>query len=355
MTNHYRVLNRKFCIAVQDGDKELLALLNEGLAIAVANGTYDELYNKWFSPILPQPPVPFALILKHLLFALVPILFLLGIVGRWYLKREVAQKTQSLNKEIKYRKQAGEALQRSEEILKATGRMAKVGGWELDGETLEVRWTEETYRIYELTVGHRPSLDEALNFFHPEDRPKLEQAIQRALEHGEPYDMEIRFTTAKGKHLWTHTVCKPHVIDGKTIKLTGTFQDISERKLAEEALSKLNLELEERIKQRTEQLEAEIAERIQAEETLRKNKEMLQMIFDGISDPLLMLNANLKVRLLNKAASEYYFVDQKSVLGKPCYQAFRGRSAPCEGCQIQSAILNRYYEMFERKGLHGPH
>ncbi len=216
---------QKFCFAVQDGDKELLALLNEGLAIAVANGTYDELYNKWFSPILPQPPVPLTLILKHLLFILVPILFLLGIVGLWYLKREVAQKTQSLNKEIKYRKQA------------------------------------------------------------------------------------------------------------------------------EEELSRLNLELEERVKQRTEQLEAEIAVRMQAEERLRKNKEMLQMIFDGISDPLLMLNANLEVGLLNKAASEYYFVDQKSVLGKLCYQAFRGRSAPCEGCRIQSAILNHYYEMLERKGF----
>ena len=466
----------KICIAVQDGDKELLALLNEGLAIAIANGTYDELYNKWFSPILPQPPVPLTLILKHLLFIIVPILFLLGIAGLWYLKREVSQKTQSLNEEIKYRKQAGEALQRSEEILGATGRMAKVGGWELDAETLEVRWTEETYRIHEVPVGQTPPLDEAINFYHSEDRPLIEQAIQRALEHGEPYNMEIRFITAKGKHLWTHTVCKPHVVDGKTIKLTGTFQDISERKLvdealrkseqkyrqlvqqlqegiwaidkdanttyvnprmaemigystdelqgkpmfafmdergveiskhnlerrkqgikeqhdfelihrngqrihtsmetspitdddgnyigalacvaditdrkrAEEELNRLNLELEERVRMRTEQLEAEIAVRIQAEETLSRNKEMLQMVFDGISDPLLMLNVNLEVRILNVAASEYYLVDQKSVLGKRCYRAFKGRSAPCEGCEIQSAIFNHENKTFERKGF----
>ena len=64
-----------------------------------------------------------------------------------------------------------------------------------------------------------------------------------------------------------------------------------------------------------------------------------------------MLTANLEVQLLNKAASEYYFVDQKNVLGNLCYQAFRGRSEPCEGCEIQSAILNHHYEMFERKGF----
>jgi PAS domain S-box-containing protein len=101
---------QKFCIAVQDGDKELLALLNEGLAIAIADGTYDELYKKWFSPILPQPPVPLTLILKYILFILVPILFLLGIVGLWYLRREVTKKTLNLQQEIKERKATEEAL-----------------------------------------------------------------------------------------------------------------------------------------------------------------------------------------------------------------------------------------------------
>jgi two-component system cell cycle sensor histidine kinase/response regulator CckA len=101
---------QKFCIAVQDGEKELLALLNEGLAIAIANGTYDELYKKWFSPILPQPPVPLTLILKYILFILVPTLFLLGIVGLWYLRREVTKKTLNLQQEIKERKATEEAL-----------------------------------------------------------------------------------------------------------------------------------------------------------------------------------------------------------------------------------------------------
>ena len=84
-----------------------------------------------------------------------------------------------------------------------------------------------------------PSLEEAILFSHPDDRDRLREAIERALDHGEPYDMELRFTTALGRPLWTHTICKPIVVDGKTVKLTGTFQDITELKQAQEELDRI--------------------------------------------------------------------------------------------------------------------
>ncbi len=117
--------------------------------------------------------------------------------------------------------------------------MARVGGWELDAETLELTWTDETYRIHEIPLDQKPPLQEAIHFFHPEDRPKLEQAIQRALDHAKPYDMEIRFITAKGNHLWTRTICRPLTVDGKVVKLSGTFQDVTQRKKAEENIQKV--------------------------------------------------------------------------------------------------------------------
>lgn len=179
------------------------------------------------------------------------------------LETRVKQRTAqlaSLNKQliddINERKEFEEKIVKLQALLNDTGRMAKVGGWELDAQTLEVSWTEETYRIHEVPFDSKPSLEEAINFFHPEDREKLTQAINRALEYGEPYDLEIRFITAKGKHLWTHTKSSPQIVKGKVTKIVGTFQDITQRKQAEEDIKQLNEILEQRVAERTAQLES---------------------------------------------------------------------------------------------------
>jgi PAS domain S-box-containing protein len=128
------------------------------------------------------------------------------------------------------------ALRENQALLNEMGKMVKVGGWELDADTLHVRWTEEIYRIHELPPGSTPPLEEAINYFHPEEREKLSDSVQRAFKYGEAYDMELRFITARGKHLWTRTICIPEVVDGKTVRLKGTLQDITKHKQVEEAL-----------------------------------------------------------------------------------------------------------------------
>ncbi len=123
-------------------------------------------------------------------------------------------------------------LREAHVLLNATGRMAKVGGWELDAITNEVTWSEETARIHELPLGYKPTRDQLIDFFHPDERQAIADAVQRAIDHGEAYDLETRFITAKGKHLWTRMICEPILENGKTVKLRGTFLDITDRKLA---------------------------------------------------------------------------------------------------------------------------
>jgi len=138
--------------------------------------------------------------------------------------------------DITARKQAEAALRDSEALLNAVGEIARIGGWELDAATRTVRWTRETYRIHEIPESDRVPMDEAVNFYHPEDRPSLVAALQRALHQGAAFDLELRFLTAKNHPLWVRAIGQPVVEHGSITKLIGMFQDITEHKQADDAL-----------------------------------------------------------------------------------------------------------------------
>jgi len=140
-------------------------------------------------------------------------------------------------KDITEHKQAEEALKKSIQLLRDTGEMAKVGGWELDLSTKEVLWTEEVYRIHGVEPGHKIKLEEALNFYAPESRPALEETLKKAAETGEPYDLESFFIPSGSKdRIWVRSIGRAVYSDGKITKLAGTFQNIDKYKRAEEAL-----------------------------------------------------------------------------------------------------------------------
>lgn len=140
--------------------------------------------------------------------------------------------------DITERKRNEEKLRSSEALLNEVGNMAHVGGWELDAKTKEVTWTRETYRIHEVPEREKISLSKAILFFDEPGRSVLMKAIKTGLVKGESYDLELPFTSATGKHLWTRAIGRAIVLDGKVDKLTGAFQDITETKRTQDALRK---------------------------------------------------------------------------------------------------------------------
>jgi PAS domain S-box-containing protein len=91
-----------------------------------------------------------------------------------------------------------------------------------------------------------------------------------------------------------------------------------------------------------------------SEEELRKSNAMLQKVVDGISDPLIMMDRLLQVKALNKAAREYYGVSSvDECIGRRCFEALRGKTAPCEDCKYPFLFSNRQPMIFERKGSNG--
>lgn len=134
---------------------------------------------------------------------------------------------ESLKREIAERKLAEDVLKKSNQLLRDTGEMAKVGGWEFDIKTLEQVWTEEVYRIHEVDMTYKPTVTGGIDFHTPASRPIIERAVKRAVEYGEPFDMELEFITAKGNLRWVHSIGKA---DREHGKVSGTFQDITQRK-----------------------------------------------------------------------------------------------------------------------------
>ncbi len=99
----------------------------------------------------------------------------------------------------------------------------------------------------------------------------------------------------------------------------------------------------------------DITHRKRAEKESMENRNMLQTVFDGISDPLIMVNKNMKMLLRNRAAMKYYGVScTVNCIAGECRQVFNGSPSPCEGCAIPSAVSNGRHESFERKGFMDP-
>jgi two-component system cell cycle sensor histidine kinase/response regulator CckA len=139
--------------------------------------------------------------------------------------------------DISERKETEEKLARSKVLLSETEKTGRIGGWAFDVGTLTQTWTEETFRILEIdSTKGEPKVPEGLGFVAPASRQMAEQAVQRAIEYGEPYDQDWEIVTALGNRRWVHAVAKTHQEQGKTKSISGSFQDITERKQAEEAL-----------------------------------------------------------------------------------------------------------------------
>ena len=109
----------------------------------------------------------------------------------------------------------------AETVLQAAG----IGGWELEIATGRLTWTAVTFEIYELEPPHAPPVADALTFYPPEARPVVEAAI----DTGTPWDIESPLVTARGRHRWVRSWGMAVQENGRTVRLVGAFQDVTDR------------------------------------------------------------------------------------------------------------------------------
>ena len=142
--------------------------------------------------------------------------------------------------DITARKQQEAALRKSQQFLDRTGRVAGVGGWELDIASGAVTWSDETRRIHGVAPDYQPMLAEAINFYAPQARPAIEAAVARGMAAGEGWDLELPLIRADGQPIWARTVGVVEFEGGKPARLVGAFQDITELHQSRAELLRLN-------------------------------------------------------------------------------------------------------------------
>ncbi|MDZ7689050.1 MAG: PAS domain S-box protein [Halobacteriales archaeon] len=140
------------------------------------------------------------------------------------------------SRDITERKKNKQELERNRELLGHAERISDTGGWEVDVETDELRWTDGTREIHEVSEGYKPTVEDAVEFYHTDDRDEIRRAVEMCTEEGKPFDKELRLVTSEDRLRWCRSRGEPVRKDGEIVKLRGAIQDITDRKEREREL-----------------------------------------------------------------------------------------------------------------------
>lgn len=148
---------------------------------------------------------------------------------------QVLEQRSALLRQIDQAQALHRDLKRSEDFLQRTNTAAKVGGWELDLDTREVRWTRETKQIHGVRSSYQPTFESALSFYRQDSRSIIQTAVQRCVEDGTPWEVQLPMSTADGRSIWTRVVGNRQQVEGHP-RLVGAIQDVTEERAALDAL-----------------------------------------------------------------------------------------------------------------------
>jgi diguanylate cyclase (GGDEF)-like protein/PAS domain S-box-containing protein len=125
-------------------------------------------------------------------------------------------------------------------LLQMASGVAHMGGWTYDTAQGRVIWSDEVCRIHEMPVGTAPTVEQAIAYFAPESRAGLQRLVDACLRDGTPYDKELKLVTARGRSVWVRSIGEPvRGADGTITGLQGAFQDISDKRKAEQEAARM--------------------------------------------------------------------------------------------------------------------
>ena len=178
-----------------------------------------------------------------------------------------------------------------EVLLDKATSLARIGSYEIDLENYTLYWSGITKEIHEVEDAYIPTVESAVNFYKAgPNRETISNLLDITITSGKTMDLELEIITAKGNERWIRIISEPDFIDGKCVKVRGSFQDIDIRKRTELELLKV------------------------AEE---KN-----MILESIGDGFFTLDVNWMVTYWNKEAENILQKKREEVIGRNIWDLY---------------------------------
>lgn len=176
---------------------------------------------------------------------------------------ELVKTNSLLTQDVQKRKLTELELQKSKALLLEAHRIAKLGNWEFNFETGELKMAKICYSIMELNndIPATQLMEYIVGRIHPEDQANYEKIVAAAVKKGIAYSYHhkaifdndrIKYIASSGEPIYDHSE--------KLIGYAGIIQDITELKQSEEKILLLNEELELKVKIRTKELELKYSE-----------------------------------------------------------------------------------------------
>lgn len=141
--------------------------------------------------------------------------------------------------------------------LEEAQRIGNVGSWEWIIEKDEISWSDQLYQIYGVTMGTALSFEQFAKLLTPETLARLGEKVEKCIQQKESFQIIHPFYTAnEGVLKYVQSIGELVEKDGKPYKLVGTALDITEQHNAKLELAQLNEELEQKVVERTADLES---------------------------------------------------------------------------------------------------
>ncbi|MDQ6902673.1 MAG: PAS domain-containing protein, partial [Bacteroidota bacterium] len=178
-----------------------------------------------------------------------------------------------------------------QELLNKSNRLARIGSWEIDALKGTVYWSAVTKEIREADPDFEPTLTMGMHYFKEgNDRNIIQMRVKECIDHGTSWDEDLQILTQKGNLKWVRTIGEAEMVNGKCIKVYGSFQDIDDKKKAELQVMQLYEE---------------------------KNT-----ILESIGDGFFTVDKNWMVTYWNQKAERMLLISKGEVLGKQLWEVF---------------------------------